>query len=260
MKRKEKQNDVAMLPLKIHLRNFEHKLQTNDYPRSSFTTDFKHNKKRTHRQQKDQYFYLKFPFISNNVDNKIKRIFNKEGIPLRLAHRSLTLRNYLSRNSNTKICTLKNCPLNNDLCMTTGCVYKIECGKCHAFYIGSTKRKLHTRLQEHLKSSKSPVHQHFTQSQPNNITTQNFCIKTTIVDRENDHINLRFLESLQTKRLVPTINTKEQFHFIDPLIFWLQFLRSASFDYIYCLYRIFFSINFYMYHLKFEHFCTYAFF
>ena len=205
--------------LRKNIDKFEHKLETNGYPRDFIRNNIR--KKRTQKNKYDnkEYFYLKIPFISNSVDNKIKRIFQKEGIPLRLAHRSFTLRNYLKRHPGPQMCTLNNCPIqNNEICTITGCIYKIKCKNCQECYIGSTKRSLHTRLLEHLKSNKSYVHQHLTKCQPNN-TTHSYTIETSVIDRDPDPINLRFLEALHIKNIKPAINSKEEFHFIDPLLF-----------------------------------------
>ena len=51
-------------------------------------------------------------------------------------------------------------------CSSTGCVYKILCGKCPGFvYYGETGRELRTRFGEHkndiLKSRRKPVSEHF---------------------------------------------------------------------------------------------------
>jgi hypothetical protein len=205
--------------LRKNIDKFEHKLETNGYSREFIKNTVRKNRRQKNNNHNKEFFYLKIPFISNNIDNKIKRIFQKEGIPLRLAHRSLTLRNYLKTKSRVQACTLKNCPIqNSEICTRTGCVYRVECVKCKQFYIGSTKRVVHTRLLEHLKSNKSSIHQHLTKCQPNN-TTHSYMIKTSIIDYDPDPINLRFLEALHIKNTRPTLNSKEEFHFIDPLIF-----------------------------------------
>ena len=36
-------------------------------------------------------------------------------------------------------------------------VYKIECKDCNYLYIGQTKRKLKTRLKEHINDVKKPI-------------------------------------------------------------------------------------------------------
>ena len=42
--------------------------------------------------------YLKISYISERLNHKITNMFRKEGIPVRVAHRSYTLRRALSRN------------------------------------------------------------------------------------------------------------------------------------------------------------------
>jgi len=55
--------------------------------------------------------YLKIPYISERLNHKITNIFRKEGIPVRVPHRSYTLRRALSRNGTQaeRICTRDNC-------------------------------------------------------------------------------------------------------------------------------------------------------
>lgn len=205
--------------LRKNIDKFEQKLETNGYTRNFIKNTIHNNRPRKNKCNTTEHFYLKIPFISNSVDNKIKRIFHKEGIPLRLAHRSFTLRKYLKQNSNSQMCTLNNCPIpDKKICTTTGCVYKIVCQNCRKYYIGSTKRPLHTRLLEHLKSNKSSVYQHLQKCQPST-TTHSYLITTSVIDRDSDPINLRFLEALHIKNNKPQINSKEEFHFIDPLLF-----------------------------------------
>ena len=56
--------------------------------------------------------YLKIPYISERLNHKITNIFRKEGIPVRVPHRSYTLRRALSRNGTQaeRICTRTTVP------------------------------------------------------------------------------------------------------------------------------------------------------
>ena len=72
--------------------------------------------------------YLKIPYISERLNHKITNIFRKEGIPVRIAHRSYTLRRALSRNGTQaeRICIRDNCPTSKTkLCLLRNTVYQI---------------------------------------------------------------------------------------------------------------------------------------
>ena len=142
---------------------------------------------------------------------------------MRLTHRSKTLRNCLGRTPlHKEPCKLQNCPLQAPkLCDVKGCVYKVCCNTCHQVYIGSTKRALHIRIREHLQSPSSSVYQHLhrhSNTNDTNNSSKSKQIKTIIIDKEQDPINLRFLESLYIKKLKPEINSRQELSSFDPLI------------------------------------------
>ena len=69
---------------------------------------------------------LKIPYISECLNHKITNIFRKEGIPVRVAHRSYTLRQALSHNGTQCMCTRDNCPTSKTkLCLLRNTVYQI---------------------------------------------------------------------------------------------------------------------------------------
>ena len=82
------------------------------------------------------YLYLKIPYISDSVDNKIQRLFREEGVDIRIAHRTFTLRQALKPKNQTGICKRESCPVPPyRLCFQKGIVYKIVCNKCKEIYI-----------------------------------------------------------------------------------------------------------------------------
>ena len=61
---------------------------------------------------------LKIPYISERLNHKITSIFRKEGIPVRAARKSYTLRRALSHNTTERTCTRDNCTISNTkLCL-----------------------------------------------------------------------------------------------------------------------------------------------
>ena len=89
--------------------------------------------------------YLRIPFISDNINHKIKRILKSEHLNVGLAQKSqTTLRSALrTKNRTINNCQMTSCPLkDNKLCFQKNVVYKVTCRKCQQFYIGSTIRQL----------------------------------------------------------------------------------------------------------------------
>ena len=104
-------------------------------------------------------------------------------------------------------------PIQSDICFIRGVVYKVTCLVCDATYIGSTIRRVHDRIREHMKSSSSSVYKHL----KNNC--QNSTISVSILDKERDPVNLRLLEALHIKRNKPQINSREECSELDGLLF-----------------------------------------
>ena len=142
-----------------HQQILDNILRLNGYPENNINQS-----KHSQRQQKEpqsvntEWSYLKIPYISDRLNHKITNIFQKEGIPLRIVHRSFTLRRALSHNTTKRACTRNNCPIaNTKLCLLRNAVYQIICNKCNQFYIGSTTRFIHDRVKEHLNNENSSV-------------------------------------------------------------------------------------------------------
>ena len=104
------------------------------------------------------WLYSRMPYISGTIDSKLKSIFKKEGIPFRVTPGSTILKQILKQLTKPETCSRANCPIADDkVCNLKGVVYKITCVKCHHIYIGSTIRKTHDRLKEHLDTTTSSV-------------------------------------------------------------------------------------------------------
>ena len=84
---------------------------------------------------------LEVPYISERLNYRITSLFRKEGIPVRVAHKSYTLRRALSHNNKERTCARANCPISDTrLCLLRNAVYQVTCNNCNQHYIGSTTR------------------------------------------------------------------------------------------------------------------------
>ena len=91
------------------------------------------------KEANTEWLYFLIPHISDAVDYKLKRMFQKEGIQVRIAHKSSTLRQVLKLRKNSESCNKPECPISETgLCFRKGVVYKITCKKCQGTYIWST--------------------------------------------------------------------------------------------------------------------------
>ena len=134
------------------------KLLNNGYSEQwihSCTTKKKKKKKGTNNKQ--SLFTLKVPFISDNINNCIKRIITKHKIPVRLVNsKCATLRDIIKRPATheQRACHSKNCPAPG-ICNRSFTVYRASCQLCHQLYIGMTTRRLHDRAREHITAAKN---------------------------------------------------------------------------------------------------------
>ena len=183
-----------------HEQSFDHMLQRHNYRPSVIRQSKKIQSSNTEAMD---FMYLKFPYISDALDNKIKRIFRQENIPIRLTRRSYTLRNHLSKRPPPIPCQLPSCPLKNNLCNRKSTVYKWTCLTCNHFYIGSSIRPLHTRIKEHLTQATSSVFQHLNRCNGSTFTTE-------VLAQDKDPANLRLKEAMLIKQLRPSINSREE--------------------------------------------------
>ena len=121
-----------------HQNSFDDVLSLNGYPESIIDqTKHSQNHQKNPRPLNTEWSYLKTPYFSERLNYRITNIFRKEGIPVRVAHKSYTLRRALSHNNKKRICTRANCPISGTkLCLTRNAVYQITCNNCNQHYIG----------------------------------------------------------------------------------------------------------------------------
>ena len=159
---------------------------------------------------------MKIPYISERLNYRITSIFRNEDIPVRVAHKSYTLRRALSHNNKERTCTRANCPISGTkLCLLRNAVYQITCNNCNQHYIGSTIRFIHDRVREHLNNDNSSVKKHLSQCQ--NKVYKRIEIKSIVL--ENDPANLRLLEAFYIRKYKPTMNSREECSEFADLLF-----------------------------------------
>ena len=159
---------------------------------------------------------VKLPYISERLNYRITNIFRKENIPVRIAHRSHTLRRALSHNSTERTCTRDKSPISNTkLCLRRNAVYQITCKNC----IGSTTLSIHDRIREHLNNNNSSVKKHISLCQ--NKGYKDIKIKTIVY--ENDPANLRLFEAFYIRKCKPALNSREECSEFADLLFKLCF-------------------------------------
>ena len=191
-----------------HQGAFDEILRLNGYSESCI-----HHTKQPQNPREDslppntEWSYLKIPYISERLDHKITNIFRKEGIPVRIAHKSYTLRKALSHKITERTCTRANCPIaHTKLCLLRNAVYQITCKNCNQNYIGSTTRFIHDRMKEHVKSENSSINKHIAICQNKDYKG----IEVKIIVLENDPVNLRLFEAFYIRKNKPTLNSREE--------------------------------------------------
>ena len=91
--------------------------------------------------------------------------------------------------------------------MKSQVVYKINCPKCSAFYVGMTFRHLCTRVSEHFNSS-GTMTKHIEECGLSFDPMEN----TSILDNTQRNLKtLMVLEALYIKDLKPTINNRDEY-------------------------------------------------
>ena len=182
-------------------------LRLNAYPENSIDQTKHPQSHQSDSRPPNAWSYLKIPYISERLNHKITNIFRKEGIPVRVAHKSYALRRALSHNTTERTCTRKNCPTSSTkLCLLRNTVYQITCNNCNQHYIESTTRFIHDRVREHLNSEHSSVKKYISTCQ--NKDYKGIEIKTIVL--ENDPVNLRLFEEFYIRKYKPTLNSREE--------------------------------------------------
>ena len=177
---------------KQHLKTFDGILHLNGYPEKSIEqTKRPLNPQQTLNLPKQNGHTL-IPYISERLNHRITNNFRKENIPVRIAHKSYTLRQALSHTSKECKCTRDKCPISNPgLCLRRNAVYQLTCNSCDQQYIRSTTRFIHDRVREHLNNENSSVKKHIYSCQNKDYKG----IDVKIIMSENDHANLRLYEA-----------------------------------------------------------------
>ena len=193
--------------------HFNKVLELNDYPPEFLKNRHRHNT--TSGWPRDTEFsYYSIPYISDRLNQNIIDIFNSLNIPVRTTHPSYTLRMALRKQPTDGECKWKSClNPNKALCLKSMVVYKISCDNCHKTYIGSTVRKLHIRITEHLKRKQSAMHQHLLQCQ----STRKISVE--VIDRDRDPVNIRLREAIAITEHQPALNNREELNDFQHLTF-----------------------------------------
>ena len=120
------------------------------------------NPQRNLQPTNTEWSYLKIPYISERLNDRITNIFRKKKRhPSTHAHKSHTLRQALSHTSSERKCTRDKCPISNTgLCLRRNAVYQLTCNSCDQQYIGSTTRFIHDGVREHFSTENSSVKKH----------------------------------------------------------------------------------------------------
>ena len=185
-----------------HNRTFDRILHLNGYPESLIHRTRKWKRNRHQRVQDVAYQYLKMDYVNDDLDRKIRNIFRKEGINIRITRRTKTLRSALRKRRLEGSCALSNCSIRDPkVCFRRNIVYQVRCEKCEQTYIGSTVRPLHIRFKEHLQSSKSSIYRH-----KNTCDCDSFNV--SILSTAEDEPALRLKEALLIRKFRPKINNR----------------------------------------------------
>ena len=155
-----------------------------------------------------------------STDYRIKSIFKKEGIPIRITHKATLLRQVLRPTDHTQLsCDKSECPTATiNLCFTNkNVVCPIGFTQFKQSHIGSTIRNLHDRVKEHLTRSASSVYKNFiNKHHEENIRDK---IYITIVSKETDTVILRLKEAFYIRKHKPKLNSREELSELTELLF-----------------------------------------
>ena len=107
-----------------HQGAFDEILRLNGYSESCINhTKQLQNRREDSLPSNTEWSHLKIPYISERIDYRITNIFRKEGIPVRIAHKSYTLKKALSHKITERTCTRDNCPIaHSKLCLLRNAV------------------------------------------------------------------------------------------------------------------------------------------
>ena len=133
--------------------------------------------------------FFKIPYISERLNHRITNIFRKETIPLRIAHKSYTLRKALFHTSTERKCTISN----TELCLRRNEAYQLTCSRWNHWTIYWWHYTLHhDRVREHINNENSSVKKEHIYSCQNEDYKG---IEVKIIMSENDPTNVRLYEA-----------------------------------------------------------------
>jgi len=163
------------------------------------------NKPQRRARNNNNTFYLNLPFISDTIDRKIKNLFRRKNINVRITRSSNKLFNvFKPKRESLLSCNSSSCPtFNTALCHKKNVVYGLKCSGCEREYIGQTQRFLHTRVNEHQIGRNSKPHTHF-----NTCSSGNFTVK--ILSQQKDPVNTMLSESIYIKNMNPQLNNRDE--------------------------------------------------
>lgn len=182
-------------------------LRLNGYPNNIIQRSY--NQHYTPHKSMQTPFYFKVPFISDITNAKIRQIFREHNLNVRLYHQETSLRQQLANNTpQRQKCNIHHCStIEQAICFKRNVVYKITCRRCQNFYIGSTIRFLHIRINEHIHTDKkSSMMAHLKAC----YNTEASSVQVEILCSDRDHINLRMKEGILIESRQPTINSREE--------------------------------------------------
>ena len=138
-----------------HQNTFDDVLRLNGYPESIIDkTKHSQNHQENPRPSNTEWSYINISYISERLNYRITSICRKEDIPVRVAHKSYTLRRALSHNNKERTIALSQAP---------NCAYyatlftKSHVAPATSITSGSTIRFIHDRVREHLNNDNSSL-------------------------------------------------------------------------------------------------------
>ena len=143
-----------------HQDTFNDILRLNGHPENNIDqTKRPQNHPRDSQPSKIEWLYLKIPYVSERLNQKMTSIFRKEATdpvsPLikcrpRVKHPQTS---FHLHTTTEHTCTRDNCPISStNLCLLRNAIYQITCNNCNQHYIGSTTRFIHDRVQEYARA------------------------------------------------------------------------------------------------------------
>ena len=147
----------------LRLRSFkiiDHLLKCNGYKRPRVFKDIQLPNVGGYCRDKDDTVYLKLPYISEDLSNKVCNLIRRHKLPITVIFTPGTkLREIFckSRPYHKPQCNVNNCNIcsrlhNDNDCSVKAALYCITCKLRNQRYVGETERTIHERLSEYLIS------------------------------------------------------------------------------------------------------------